>query len=127
MPEYRKPRTKLDALIDPRPCFNAIRKGFLELYGRDLKKISKELENTMSQFCPELRADPLIVELQAAVLTIVEHQLHELHAPPPGFVDEVWPYYLDALENGEANQSYWLSYVELLAVANNCQREPRRL
>ena len=71
----------------------------------------------MTQFCPELRADPLIVELQAAVRTIVQHQLHELHAPPPGFVDEVWPYYLDALENGEANQSYWLSYVELLAVA----------
>ena len=61
----------------------------------------------MSQFCPELRTDPLLVELQAAVLTIVQHQLHDLHAAPPGFVDEVWPYYLDALENGEANQSYW--------------------
>ena len=117
MPTNNRPRTKFDALFDPRPCFNAIRQGFLEHYGRNLLVVKNEVENALSNFCTELRTDPAIVELNAAIINVVTRQMSECSAIPPRFIDDVWPHYLHALEHGDGGRSYWLSYDELLAVA----------
>ena len=117
MPTNNRPRTKFDALFDPRPCFNAIRQGFLEHYGRNLLVVKNEVENALSNFCTDLRTDPAIVELNAAIIDVVTRQMSECSATPPRFIDDVWPHYLHALEHGDGGRSYWLSYDELLAVA----------
>ena len=44
MPEEGKPRTKFDALLDSRSCFNAIRRGFLEYRGRNLSIFKQHME-----------------------------------------------------------------------------------
>ena len=113
MPSTNRPRTKFDALFDLRPCFDAIRQGFLELYGRNLFVVRNDLENALANFCTELRTDPAIVELNAAITDVVSRQMSECSAPPPRFIDDIWPHYLHALEHND----YWLSYDELLAVA----------
>ena len=123
MPSTNRPRTKFDALFDPRPCFNAIRQGFLERYGRNLFVVRSELENALAHFCTELRTDPAIVQLNAAIIDVVSRQMSECSAPPPRFIDDIWPHYLHALEHGDGDRSYWLSYDELLAVARiSCVR-----
>jgi len=113
MPVFQKPLTKFEALLDARSCFDAIRRGFLECYGADLKVFQECLERTIADFCPERRLDPNIIDLQHAVTAVRNLNPRDFGAEPDFFRQEIWPYYLAALEN----HSYWLSYDELLAVA----------
>ena len=71
----------------------------------------------MAIVCPDLQTDTRLIELQAAVVNVVERQKDDFPDIPPDFFEDVWPYYLEALEHGGANRSWWLSYDELLAVA----------
>ena len=50
MPESDKPTTKLQALLDKRPCFTAIRRGFLECCGRNLVDFQQALVTTLTNF-----------------------------------------------------------------------------
>ena len=118
MPDNNKPSTKLDAILDPRSCFNAIRRGFLEHHGRNLTTVKMQLENLLSNVCTDLRTDPLLTDFQAAVASVANRQMDDLLSIPPNFIDEIWPFYVEALEDGGANMSYWLSYDELMALAS---------
>ena len=117
MPEGDKPATKLQALFDRRPCFNAIRRGFLECRGRDLVDFQKALDRTLVNSTHQFQTDALLIKLRAAVASVVDLRIDGCSAPPQNFVEDVWPYYLCALEHGSAGRSWWLSYDELLAVA----------
>ena len=59
MPENDKPTTKLDALFDKRPCFRAIRRGFLHCCGRSLVDFQQALVTTLTNFVGPLEHDPL--------------------------------------------------------------------
>ena len=83
MPSTNRPRTKFDALFDTRPCFDAIRQGFLEHYGRNLFVFRNEQDNALANFCTELRTDPAIVALNEAITDVVSRQMSECSEPPP--------------------------------------------
>ena len=117
MPVEQQPSTKFDALLDGRHCVDAIRRGFLECYGANLVFVQQCLERTIVQFFPEGRCDPQIHALQEAVADVCNLRQPDFGVEPCYFREEIWRYYLAAIEYGHGHSSHWLSYDELLAVA----------
>ena len=85
MPVIDRPSTKLDALIDPRPCFDALRRGFVEFHGSDLIIFQRNLQRTLSEYCPELRTDSLILRLEASIGEMRNFECHGYGNEPDFF------------------------------------------
>ena len=116
MPLTNPPSTKLEALFDQRPCFDNLRKGFVEFLGSNMGRWLQALKSTVADQYPHMEVDTNIVNMLDAVnhaKTISEDTSRE----PEDFLQNIWPHYLRMLEHGGAGMTYWLEANELLAAA----------
>ncbi len=68
MPEGNAPKAKLQALQDLRVCFDAIRRGFLEYCGGDLRHLLSVLNYIPQNLQPKLREEAAVMEFSTTIL-----------------------------------------------------------
>ena len=116
LPTATCPKTMLDALVDERPCFDMIRRGYMECLGGDLHRFQAIVVKVLTEYQPEMLHRREINMFLNALRTAVDNAHGDIKVPQD-FMTHVWPHYCSAYQHGGEGRQYWLSYDELLALA----------